>query len=178
MGNEIKLPALIWSIPCFDRTLENPHPLHHRCYWLDWARLTEIEQREVLQLVGMREQQQPKHKPVGFDETIITMSVGEMRNDSWVFGYRRHFVRVPNDDIQSLHRERSQDFQTFKWIKVDPEYCEDENGTPISLYERIQHVSGHEFPIILDNPESVVRLGAVSVANRDQWSLEKANTIA
>ena len=63
-------------------------------------------------------------------------------------------------------------------VQVPGEYFEDETGTRITQYEMIQHVTGREFPIIIGDPESIMRLGAVDPINTDKWSEDKANAIA
>jgi hypothetical protein len=93
--------------------------------------------------------------------------------------YRHLFTEIPNNDIEAFFNDNPerQNF-AFHTVSVSTEYFEDETETPISNYEMIQYLSGQEFPIILGDPKSILRLGPVSPVNDAEWTIEKSNTIA
>jgi hypothetical protein len=91
-----------------------------------------------------------------------------------MLAFRKYFLEKaenPVEDNQSLH-------QSFVFVNLNREYFEDEAGREVSLYAMIQHVSGQEEPVILGDPESVLRLAPSTPINVSQWSEESANTIA
>ncbi|MCG6157504.1 hypothetical protein [Rubinisphaera margarita] len=178
MNDERDLPVLIWAISCFDRRRENPLPVYDRWYWLDWAQLAPEQVAEILAIVDASKRNESSHKPVGFEETVVTMSVGSPNYDSHLLKYRELFTEIPGNDLQAFSTDPLRHDRGFQTISVDTEYFEDETGTPISKYEMLQHVSGQEFPIIVGDPETVLKLGPVSAVNIRDWTTQRANTIA
>lgn len=118
------------------------------------------------------------HKPVGLDEVVVTMSVGPRNGDTQMLKYRNLFKEIPDNDVEAFFEDSARRHRDFEMVNLATEYCEDETGAPVSNYEMMQHVSGQEHPIIVGDPGSILRLGPVSAANRDDWSIVKANTIA
>lgn len=163
---------------CFDRRRENPLPVYNRWYWLDWTKLTEHQTAEILKIIDAKTAAESPHKPVGFDETVITVSVGTPNYDSHMLSYRHLFTEVADNDVEAFLKNPSRTYRGFQTVSLAAEYFEDETGTRISDYEMIQHVSGQEFPIIVGNPKSILKLGPISAVNAADWSTEKANTIA
>lgn len=178
MSDERELPVLLWPISCFDRRRENPLPVYNRWYWLDWDHLTPEQTKDILSIVQAKMNRESPHKPVGFDETVITMSVGASNTDAHMLKYRQLFAEVPDNNVEAFFNDPLRHQRNFQTVSVATEYFEDETGTPVSNYEMMQHVSGQEFPIIVGNAESVLRLGPVSAVNTNDWSIDKANTIA
>lgn len=149
------LPLVAWYIACFDKRRENPFPVYSRTYVLDWSRLSPVEINEVLGIVG--KSQESKHSPKGFNTAVVTLSRSHSGPDWRMLKFRQHFIELSE---QELHR-RVQEAQSFKPVNLNAEYFEDENGQPITDYQMIQHVSGQEYPIIVGDPKSVMRLGPV-----------------
>lgn len=118
------------------------------------------------------------HKPVGLDEVVVTMSVGPRNGDTQMLKYRNLFKEIPNNDVKAFFEDSARRHRDSEMVSLATEYCEDETGAPVSNYEMMQHVSGQEHPIIVGDPGSILRLGPVSAANRGDWSIDKANTIA
>ena len=58
---------------------------------------------------------------------------------------------------------------------MTPDYAEDESGAAISKADMIAHVTGTKNPIILDDPESVLRLGPSQMTDADAWTVDAAN---
>ena len=106
------------------------------------------------------------------------MSYGVPNYDSHMLKYRHLFTEIPDNDVEAFFNDPVRYHRGFLTVSVATEYSEDETGTPISSYEMIQHVSGQEFPIIVGDPESVLRLGPISAINASDWSTDKANAIA
>lgn len=165
------LPIVLWSIPCFDKRREQPFPVYNRLFVLDWSALT-VEQ--VADVISIIQPKRKSHSPSSLDSTVISISRSHERADDRMLAYRKHFVERtenPSDDNKSLS-------QAFVFVNLNREYFEDETGEEISHYAMIQHVSGQEEPIILDDPDSILRLAPSSPINVSQWSEESANTIA
>ncbi|TWT52350.1 hypothetical protein KOR42_30360 [Thalassoglobus neptunius] len=178
MTLDSELPVLLWPISCFDRRRENPLPVYNRWYWLDWTKLTPEQTSDILAIIDAKLSMKSQHEPVGFEETVITKSVGAPNYDNRMLKYRNLFTEVPDNNVEAFFNDPVRHDRGFQTVSVTTEYYEDEKGTPVSNYEMIQHVSGQEFPIIVGDPESVMKLGPVSAVNTTEWSLEKANTIA
>ncbi|HEY3969572.1 MAG TPA: hypothetical protein VGM05_33775 [Planctomycetaceae bacterium] len=178
MNDVHELPVLLWPISCFDRRRENPLPVYNRWYWLDWAQLTLEQTSEILTILEDKADRGSQHKPVGFDETVITMSLGTGDFDGRMLKFRNLFTEIPNNDFKAFHDRPERRSRGIQTVRAAPEYFEDETGARISHYEMIQYVSGQEFPIIVGDPKSVLKLGPVSAANSSDWTIEKANAIA
>ncbi len=177
MSAERFLPVLLWPISCFDRRRKNPLPVYNRFFWLDWSTLTPQQIAEILAIIEAQKERHI-HSPSGLEESVITMSIGAETTDTRMLNYRHLFTEVPENNIEAFWNAREGRNCGFQFVRISREYFEDETGTPISNYEMIQHVSGQEFPIIVGNAESVLRLGAIDPVNVDDWSVERANTIA
>jgi hypothetical protein len=135
---------------------------------------------QATEILAILREQEParRHSPSGFDETIITMSFESPSSDSRMLKYRSLFSEVPGNDIKSFMQQDGRDTRGFRMVRIGTEYFENESGTPITSYQMMQHVSGQEFPIVVGDAESVLRLGPVPPATCETWNSEKANTIA
>ncbi len=58
------------------------------------------------------------------------------------------------------------------------DYFEDEAGNPLDMIGLAKIMSGQEYPILLYDVRSVLRLGPTGITRKDQWSTESANTLA
>ncbi len=177
MSESDPLPIVLWAVACFDRRRENPFPVYNRWYSLDWSKLTPEQGRDILGILRRREPA-PLHSPSGFDETVATLSFRSTSHDTAMLQYRSLFSEIPDNDAESFLQDAERRHCGIEFVSIEPEYFEDETGTPITSYEMIQHVSGQHFPIIVGDPESILRLGPVSPADIEHWHSEKANTIA
>jgi hypothetical protein len=178
MSGATDYPVLLWPVACFDRRRENPLPVYTKWYWLDWSQLTAEQATEILTILRKTRRAESPHKPVGFEESVVTISIGGTRHDTALLKYRPLFTEVPSNEIEAFLNHPSQRDRGVQTVDIAAEYFEDETGAAISHHEMIQNVSGQEFPIIVGDPESVMRLGAISAVNRSDWSVERANTIA
>jgi len=178
MENEGSFPLVLWPISCFDRRREKPFPVFNRWYWLDWNKLTFEQASAILAIIEAKKERKSSHSPVEFDESIITMSIGPTSCGNEMLQYRHLFEEIPDNDLEAFFNVGDRKQRGFECVSLAIEYFEDETGKPISSYEMIQHVSGQEFPIIVRDPQSVVKLGPVDPINTSTWTVEKANTIA
>jgi hypothetical protein len=178
MSYERELPILLLPISCFDRRRKNPLPVYKRWYWLDWSSLTTQQTAEILGVLDAKSSLESPHKPGCFDETVITMFFGTPNLDAHMLKHRGLFTEIPDNDLEAFCKDPACQDRGFQTVSVTHEYCEDETGAPISNYELMQHVSGQEFPIIVGDSESVLKLGRVSAINASEWSTDKANIIA
>ncbi len=178
MSHVPELPILLWPISCFDRRRENPLPVYQRWYWLDWSRLTGEQTVEILAIVRAKKRQQSPHSPGGLDETVVTQSIGGTSFHTSMQRYRYLFTEIPDDDLEVFWNCPERRDRGFETISLTPDYLEDENGNRVTEYEMMQHVTGQEFPVIVGMPESMLRIGAVSANQLDQWTVERANLIA
>ncbi len=58
------------------------------------------------------------------------------------------------------------------------DYFEDENGNPLDLIGLAEIMSGDEYPILLYDVGSVLRLGPVGIVRKELWDTDAANTLA
>lgn len=87
--------------------------------------------------------------------------------------FRPRFREVGEDEFLQLANS-AKSFSVFTL----PRYFEDEDGNPLGEIEVLQVLTGQAHPIIVGNPESVLRLGPSSVIRKDQWSVESADKIS
>ena len=113
MNDERDLPVLLWPISCFDRRRENPLPVYNRWYWLNWAQLTSQQASEILAIVNAKKSSESRHKPFGFSETIVTISIGSPNYDFHMLKYRKLFTEVLDNDIKSLSVNNAFVFSRF-----------------------------------------------------------------
>ena len=167
-------PLLYWIISCFDKRRDKPLPVYNRIFSLDWSELSEAEQTEVLGIVR-DPSKESKHKPVGFDSAVVTMSHGPSKSDRRMIKFRPHFKLLSDDEFKKICKERPRELEQ---ANITGEYFEDETGRPITDYEMMQHVTGQEYPIIAGDARSVLRLGPIAPKLIAEWSVAMANTIA
>ena len=131
----------------------------------------------ITAVLDFEQRQKPSHSAVGLEESVITMSMGPRPSRDWVLKFRHLFVEVPDNDLGAFFNHP--DRQPFGLDQVSPssEYFEDENGKPISIYEMIGHSRGEEFPIIIGDPKSVLRLGPIAPREVVSWTVDKANAM-
>jgi hypothetical protein len=91
-----------------------------------------------------------------------------------MLAYRKYFIEKP----ESPTEDKEPHHQSFVFVNLNREYFEDETGVEITHYAMMQHVSGQEEPVILGDPESVLRLALSAPINVSQWLEESANTVA
>jgi hypothetical protein len=92
--------------------------------------------------------------------------------------FRKHFAEASEEEQNQRFELVRQQFQDVKNVRLNADYFEDENGQPITTYEMIQHVSGQEYPIIVGNPLSVMKLGPVAPRCPETWTSTKAAVVA
>lgn len=68
-------------------------------------------------------------------------------------------------------------FDSFRGFTVT-DYFEDEAGNPLDMVGLAQILSGQEYPILLYDVRSVLRLGPTGIARKEQWTVESANVMA
>jgi hypothetical protein len=165
------LPIVFWSIPCFDKRREQPLQLYNRLFVLDWNAL---DDEQIANVISIIQPKRKSHSPSSLDSSVISISRSHEGPDACMLAYRKYFIEKPEsstDDNEPLR-------QAFVFVNLHREYFEDETGVEITHYAMIQHVSGQEEPIILGDPNSVLRLALFAPINVSQWSEESANTIA
>lgn len=175
MTEGTSLPAVIWTVACFDRRRENPFPVYNKILTLDWNLPDADERQEILQV--LEETKPAEHySPGGLGDSVITMRHRPSRPDWRMLKYRKYFIEIAEQDyprfFSDVHGRPARD------VHLNAEYFEDETGKSITKYEMIQHVSGHEQPVIVGDPESILRLGPSAPIKSDSWDVAKANAIA
>lgn len=58
------------------------------------------------------------------------------------------------------------------------DYFEDETGNPLDEIGLTQVLTGQEYPILLHNVASVLRLGPTGMVRKEQWTTDTANALA
>jgi hypothetical protein len=180
-----ELPILLLLAPCFDRRSPRPLPVQNRWHYLDCSQLPADQSTEIVSILRAKDAEKPHFEPKGFGQVLITMSVGpsspgqlEMMEDQFLRKYRKYFLPVPDNDARKFTEHPERCHRKFRHVKFACEHFEDENGTPVTQYEMLQHVTGREFPIIMGEPRSILRLGPTSATNKENWTVAKANAIA
>jgi hypothetical protein len=69
------------------------------------------------------------------------------------------------------------DFDSMKGFAVT-DYFEDEAGNALDMIGLAKIMSGEEYPILLHDVRSVLRLGPTGICRKEQWSTESANALA
>jgi hypothetical protein len=87
--------------------------------------------------------------------------------------FRGRFQEVTEEEFV----RRAHQATAFKGVFLQ-EYFEEEEGRPMGVIELMQALTGEANPIILGNPESVLRLGPAGIREKDRWSVRCANDIA
>ena len=167
-----ELPVVLWSVPCFDKRKEKPFPVYNRSFVLDWESLTEHQIEDVLTILGAS--QQGKHSPDGLSSSVMSLQRSPRQADNRMLEFRQKFVELADGELG----DRMQSATAFTTVNLNREYFEDENGNEITHYEMIQHVSGQSEPIIVGDPDSILRLALSNPQNIDDWDESSANTIA
>lgn len=170
-----RLPYVRMSVALFDRTLENPLPLGRKSLLLDWGKLSDEEIVDAFRILNV---QSSKFSPNGFDETLITLSIGGAQSKSEMIKYRKAFIEFSETEFEE-RRSFLANFRIGGHILSAPhEYVEDENGTQISMHDIIAHMTGNESVVLAGDPGSVLRLGKTAPTSESGWTVEKANTVA
>jgi hypothetical protein len=162
-------PQVTWVIGCFDRSKENPLPVTNKAYVLDWAAVPPNELPLLLEIVQPLIPRDLRNGEV----EAWTFSHSLRRKDSRIREYRRYFRQSDAADVDGTRQPA-----VCVGVPYDPDYFEDEVGSPLTLYEALQYMSGGHLPIIMADPDSVLRLGPVKPRNCEHWSTENADTIA
>lgn len=173
MSNLNELPLVLWAIACFDRRREKPFPVYNRQFVLDWEALTEPQVVDVLAILDRNQPDRPS--PSGFETSVISIERSPSRPDDRMLAYRQHFKEMQDGELESHWQGSS---RGFTFVNLNREYFEDENGSEVSHYDMIRHVSGQDEPIIVGDPDSILRLGLSSPREDAGWTTESANAIA
>jgi hypothetical protein len=115
---------------------------------LDWSNLMPEQQAHVLALV-----EESSSKPE-------------------IVQYRRAFREVDQEELGRLYPQAQRTRNVFL-----PDYFEDEDGQPMGEMGLVQELTGQEYPILLGNPLSVLRLGPTAIRKKEEWSVKVANEI-
>jgi len=164
-----------WRIPTFDRRLKGPFPLPGRYYKLDWAKASESEQAEIIEILGVSDNSH-KEDFVGLGQRSETFSVGATKPDERMLRFRQMFVETSYEDIERLTSDSKTSCKLFTGVTINREYFEDETGREMSLPEMIQIVSGNTRLIPFDCA-TIVQRGPCTICAKEKWTVEKANTL-
>ncbi|MEX2168460.1 MAG: hypothetical protein WD851_04070 [Pirellulales bacterium] len=91
--------------------------------------------------------------------------------------FREYFDEIPEDEYASEIQKRC-DKTGFTSLPFDPDYVEDETGTPTTHAAIIESVHGVKNPIIFGDRHSVLVRELRAASHVDNWSVEKANICA
>jgi len=106
-------------------------------------------------------------------ERLFAMLECDSTKDRAFLEFRSHFIDCDDETFDRLARQAQR-----VTMSGPSEYFEDENEQPIDHIGIAQVRTGISDPILRFEPQSVLRLGPSPVANRDQWTVEKANAIS
>lgn len=162
------LPIVLWMISVFDRKSTSPLPLKNRSYVLDWSALDEGQIIDCLEILKDRMNSLPS--PSSFTSTVMSISRDTKMPDDRMLKYRPFFIE---HELENTPPEPKR----YITVSLNRDYVEDENGSEISMYQIMQHMTGHEYPIIAGDHESVLRLPPVTPIP-NSWTAESANTLS
>ena len=168
----MNLPTVFWSVSCFDKRRAQPFPVYNRHFELDWSLLNDQQVCDVLAIVCPKTGK--AHSPSGLDSTVISIQRSRNQPDNRMLAYRKYFTERFEDAAEDNRLACT----SFVCVNLNREYFEDENGEEISHYAMIQHVSGQSEPVIIGDPDSVLRLSQSTPVNVSEWSEQSANTLA
>lgn len=175
-------PVIAWLILVYDKTAEVRFPFKRKWYNFNYEKATEEETATVLRLINARKSCDPKNEVDLVGQWQITMSVGgeDDYTSAEILGFRHLFEPVEEKALGPMTQ------QMHGFACVNPptnEYFEDERGQRISLMEVFdceakRKGSSQSRAIVLNIPESILRIGPVNPIRGELWSQEDANLLA
>ena len=165
-------PVVTWCCSVFDRRTKKL-PLNRQWRILNWSRVPSPLNLKILRVIKASERRDSRVHPEGFEEVVETYTLDAVERLS-IEECRGYFDDIAEDDFSSEIQARCGN-AGFTTLPFDPEYVEDETGTPISPAEIIECVHGVKDPIVFGNSHSVLRRGIKSPRDCDKWTVQKAN---
>ena len=92
--------------------------------------------------------------PSGFDEVVHTLTINTAPKLN-VSDFRDYFDDVTEEQVAVAMKSGGSD-ESFTSIPFDPDYVEDESGTPTSHLAIIECIHGVKDPIIIGESQSVL----------------------
>ncbi len=128
---------------------------------------------KVAKLIAVLDRSNSDRSPIspkGFKEVVHTFTV-ETTTKLDVEEFREYFDEVLETEFASEIQKRGGEFG-IRGIPFDPDYVEDETGTPTTHLAIIECVHGIKDPIIIGEPESVLIRKLQTPLNVSEWSVE------
>jgi len=172
-------PVITWLILVYDGTAENRFPLKRKWYRFDYNKATDSEIAEVIRLAHSRSSATSDEVAThGEIIEVLSSRVPERQDD--IVRYRHLFVPVNEEEIV-LNEVQSHSFTSLFFPAG--EYCEDENEQPISTMEMHDREAKREkgenaYAIVLNHPETILRLGPVTPIRTELWTDKDADLFA
>lgn len=168
-----------WVVQVFDKDRKPPLPFQNRHLVLDWTKVPPDDKRHILAIVDekrRRRQRQPAlSSPTA---TLLTMEVAPAPSvDHLMLPYRRYFVERSVQELTSDFEDASADLIRTESINVSMEYIEDRHGQRIAKQEVFDTLAGGPV-VIMDDVDSVMRVGFAVPTDPQAWSSRDSNTVA
>ena len=164
-----------WKILTFDRQLKSLMSPPFRNYELDWTTASEIEQDEIIKILGITDDSHEQEFE-GFGKQTETLSVGPSIPDNRMLRFRHMFVEKPAGKQKRSTNDSENTYRIVTGVKFNPDYFEDETGQEISRLEMKQIETDNKNIIIL-NAEGVASIGPTDMHEPKEWTVDKANTL-
>lgn len=171
-------PVIDWLILVYDETAEKRFPLKRKWYRFDYSKATSTEIAEVIRLT-----RSPNSATCGevatHGETSEVVASRASDRQHHIVRYRHLFVPVDENNVSNEIQANG-----FTTVSFPPdEYYEDENEQPISTMEMHDREARREkgentYAIVLDHPETILRLGPVTPIRTELWTDKDADLFA
>lgn len=174
MNTSDRRPAIAWLILVYDRTAEVRFPLERKQYRFSYARATEREAQEVIQLCTKERKPLQTNPGTEIGMTRISYRLGAAGGiDRRILQYRHLFDYLPESDEEQIFSE-DQCRDGFTSVSLSSDYFEDENQKPITLVQILNEETkrrrgGNAFAIVMNEPESILRCGPVQPIRPELW---------
>ena len=182
MASDADRPFIGWLIPVYDGTAEERFPFKRKWYRFNYSRATQTEIQEVLRLVG-HGQDDDWHDPlteIGESRLSFHLGGGGFANRG-ILRYRHLFDFVPDEKMLTDGiREAG---ASVSGLLAPDSYFEDENEKPITLLEVFDEEAEREDGsrtryILMNCPESVLRLGPAEPVRPELWKASDAELMS
>jgi hypothetical protein len=168
-------PIVVWWCQVFDRQTKQL-PLGRKTRILDWSRTPIEKANKVIAALSRADANKASISPEGFDEVVETFTI-EISSYLNIAEFREYFDDIAEADLTAEIEKCDGEFG-FRRAPFDPDYVEDETGTPTSHLEIIEAIHGVKDPIIYGDAKSVLRREFKEPLRVGDWSVESSNVCA
>jgi len=103
--------------------------------------------------------------------------VESRKSDYRIPKFRRFFKELSKAAFDDLAARRQSTVEHYNSVAI-ADYFEDDAGNPLDEVDLIQVLSGQEYPVIMGNARSVLRIGPIGLKDKPTWTQDKSDNIA